>query len=104
MYKIRLYISGQTPRSMRASEALKAILEVNYKDQYCLKIIDLTKNPGIAEEDGIIATPTAVRLIPQPARRIVGDFSNSEKVLAGLGLLDEEGGLLRSNTKKNLIS
>lgn len=86
MYEIKLYVMGQTTRSIKAFEDLKMILEAKHKGQYSLKIIDVMGNPQQAEMDMVFATPTAVRASPPPKKRVVGDLSKCENVLAGLGL------------------
>jgi len=86
MYEFRLYVSGKTPRSLQAIETLSGILETGVREGYTLDVIDLREEPGMAEADKIFATPTVVKLRPDPARRIVGDLSDKEKVLTGLAL------------------
>ena len=86
MYELRIYVSGKAPRSLQAIETLRVILETSVREGYTLDVIDLREEPGMAEADKIFATPTAVKLRPEPARRIVGDFSDKEKVLTGLAL------------------
>ena len=90
MKKIRLYVIGKTPRSVKAIEDLKTILEDEFKDQYSLEVLDIFENPGLAEEDKILATPTVIKLLPLPIRKIVGDLSDREKVLLGLDLITEK--------------
>jgi len=90
MKKIRLYVIGQTPRSVKAIEDLKTTLEDEFKDQYALEVIDIFENPELAEEDKILATPTVIKLLPAPIRKIVGDLSDREKVLLGLDLRTKE--------------
>ena len=88
MYTIRLYVVGKTHRSVKAIEDLRAILDDEIKAQgdYFLDVVDILKNPELAEDDKIIATPTAMKLLPPPLAKIIGDFSNREKVLLGLDL------------------
>jgi circadian clock protein KaiB len=86
MYELRFYVSGKTPRSLQAIETLSGILETGVREGYTLDVIDLREEPGMAEADKVFATPTAVKLRPDPARRIVGDLSDKEKVLTGLAL------------------
>jgi circadian clock protein KaiB len=89
-YILKLYVAGNTPNSVRALRTLKAILEEEFKGVYALKVIDVLKNPQLAEEDKILATPTLAKVLPLPIRKIIGDLSDREKVLIGLDLLYEE--------------
>ncbi|MFM7674201.1 MAG: circadian clock protein KaiB [Synechococcus sp.] len=89
-YILKLYVAGNTPNSMRALRTLRNILESDFKGVYALKVIDVLKNPQLAEEDKILATPTLSKILPPPVRRIIGDLSDREKVLIGLDLLYEE--------------
>jgi len=86
MNKLRLYVVGRTPKAAKAFEDLKALLENDFKDQYSLEVIDILENPQLAEDDKILATPTAVKILPQPVRKVIGDLSSSEKILVGLDL------------------
>lgn len=86
-YVLKLYVTGQTPNSLRAIQNLKNILQEDIKDIYELKIIDVQKNPQLAEDEKILATPTLSRVLPLPVRRIIGDLSNKDKVLLGLDLV-----------------
>ena len=81
---LRLYIAGQTPRSIRAFANLKAICEEHLKGRYRIEVIDLIQNPQLAAGDQILAVPTLVRLLPEPVRKIIGDLSNTDRVLVGL--------------------
>ena len=83
---LRLYIAGQTPKSVTALANLKKICEEHMQGQYRIEIIDLMENPHLARQDQIVAIPTLVRELPQPIRRIIGDLSNTPKVLVGLDL------------------
>lgn len=85
-YILRLYITGTTSRSVLAISNLKKICEEYLEGQYELEVIDLYKNPLLAKEEQIIAAPTLIKKLPLPFRRIIGDMSNEEKVLAGLDL------------------
>ena len=85
-FKLRLYITGTTPRSERAIANLEKICETDLKDLYDLQIIDVLENPQLAEDEKILATPTLIKDLPPPLKRIIGDLSNSEKVLLGLDL------------------
>ncbi|QDZ39960.1 circadian clock protein KaiB [Euhalothece natronophila Z-M001] len=89
-YVLKLYVAGNTPESVRALNTLKAILEKEFQGVYALKVIDVLKNPQLAEEDKILATPTLAKVLPPPVRKIIGDLSDREKVLIGLDLLYEE--------------
>ena len=86
-YILKLYVTGQTPNSVRAIESLRGILENELSGMYELKIIDVQKNPQLAEEEKILATPTLSRVLPLPVRRIIGDLSDKEKVLLGLDIV-----------------
>lgn len=83
-YSLRLYVAGQTPRSLQALSNLKRICEEHLAGKYRVEVIDLLQKPQLAAGDQILAIPTLVRAIPKPARRIIGDLSNTEKVLVGL--------------------
>ena len=83
-YDLRLYVAGQTPRSLQALSNLKKICEEHLAGNYRVEIIDLLKKPQLAAGDQILAIPTLVRAIPKPARKIIGDLSNVERVLVGL--------------------
>jgi len=86
VYDLRLYVAGQTQKSMEAFENLKKIAEEHLKGRYKIEVIDLVKNPKLARGDQIIATPTLVRKLPEPIRKIIGDLSNKERVLVGLDI------------------
>jgi len=83
-YDLRLYVAGQTPRSLQALNNLKRICEEHLAGHYRIEIIDLLQKPQLAAGDQILAIPTLVRAIPKPARKIIGDLSNVERVLVGL--------------------
>ncbi len=83
-YDLRLYVAGQSPRSMQALSNLKKICEEHLAGMYRVEIIDLLKKPQLAAGDQILAIPTLVRTIPKPMRKIIGDLSNTERVLVGL--------------------
>jgi len=85
-YVLRLYVAGQTPRSQLAIKNLKAICEQYLSDHYQLEVIDLYQQPQLAEGDQIVAVPTLIKSLPEPMRRIIGDLSNTEKVIVGLDL------------------
>ena len=86
-YELRLYVAGQTPRSVAALTNLKRICETHLAGQYRIEVIDLVKNPQLAAGDQILAVPTLVRKFPQPIKKIIGDLSNEERVLVGLDLV-----------------
>lgn len=85
-WNLRLYVAGQTPRSMTAFQNLKNICEEYLKGKYHIEVIDLMENPTLARGDQILAIPTLVRKLPQPIRKIIGDLSNTERVLVGLDI------------------
>jgi circadian clock protein KaiB len=85
-WNLRLYIAGRTPKSITAFENLKKICEEHLQGQYHIEIIDLLKQPQLAKGDQILAVPTLVRLLPEPIKKIIGDLSNTERVLVGLDL------------------
>jgi circadian clock protein KaiB len=90
-YDLRLYVAGQTPRSLQALANLKRICEEHLEGNYRVEIIDLLKKPQLAAGDQILAIPTLVRTIPKPARKIIGDLSNTERVLVGLDVRPIQG-------------
>jgi circadian clock protein KaiB len=85
-WELKLYVAGQTAKSLLAFANLKRICEENLKGQYDIDVIDLLKHPQLAEGDQILALPTLVRRLPEPVRKIIGDLSNGERVLVGLDL------------------
>jgi circadian clock protein KaiB len=85
-WDLRLYVAGQTNRAVAAFENLRKICEDHLPGQYRIEVIDLLKNPQLAKGDQILAVPTLVRKLPQPVRKIIGDLSNTERVLVGLDL------------------
>jgi len=89
-WELRLYVAGQTPKSMAAFANLKKICEEHLAGQYHIKVIDLLKQPQLASGDQILAIPTLVRKIPVPIRKIIGDLSNTERVLVGLDLREQK--------------
>ena len=91
IYTLRLYIAGQTPRSVAALANLKEICEEHLAGRYTLEVVDLLENPQLARGDQILAIPTLVRKLPLPMRRIIGDLSNTERVLVGLDLRSKIG-------------
>ncbi len=85
-WDLRLYVAGQTPRSLTAFRNLKRLCEEHLKGQYQIEVIDLLENPKLAQGDQILAIPTLVRKLPEPVRKIIGDLSDTERVLVGLDL------------------
>jgi circadian clock protein KaiB len=85
-WELRLYVAGKTARAITAFTNLKKICEEHMKDKYRIEIIDLLKNPQLAKGDQILAVPTLVRKLPEPVRKIIGDLSNTDRVLVGLDL------------------
>ena len=85
-FVLRLYVAGQSPKCMRAFTNLKRICEEHLADRYRIEIIDLLQNPQLARGDQILAVPTLVRQLPEPVKKIIGDLSNTERVLVGLDL------------------
>lgn len=88
LYVLKLYVSGLTPRSTEAVAKLKAICEEHLSGRYELEVIDLFQQPALANTEQIIATPTLIKKLPLPLRRLVGDLSNTERVLRGLNLFE----------------
>jgi circadian clock protein KaiB len=86
LWELRLYVAGQSPKSITAFANLKKICEEKLAGKYSIEVIDLTKNPQLAKGDQILAIPTLVRKLPEPIRKIIGDLSNTEQVLVGLNL------------------
>ncbi|MEM5786477.1 MAG: circadian clock protein KaiB [Syntrophobacteraceae bacterium] len=85
-YVLRLYITGHTPRSLRAIENLRSICERELESECDIKIIDALENPQLANEDKVLATPTLIKVLPLPTRRIIGDLSDTKTVLLGLDI------------------
>jgi circadian clock protein KaiB len=86
LWHLRLYVAGQTPKSLAAFSNLKRICEDHLKNHYHIEVIDLLAQPQLSEGDQILAIPTLVRKLPQPIRKIIGDLSDTERVLVGLDL------------------
>ena len=86
VWNLRLYVAGQTPKSSRAFANLKAVCDEHLKGRYRIELIDLRKNPQLARGDQIVAIPTLVRRLPLPLRTVVGDLSNTVRLLVGLDL------------------
>jgi circadian clock protein KaiB len=86
VWELRLYVAGQTPKSLTAFANLKKLCEAHLAGRYKIEVIDLLKQPQLAMGDQIVAIPTLVRKLPEPLRKIVGDLSNTERALVGLQL------------------
>ena len=89
-WELRLYVAGQTPRSIAAFANLKKICEEHLAGEYHIEVIDLLKKPQLASGDQILAIPTLVRKLPEPIRKIIGDLSYTERVLVGLNLREQK--------------
>ncbi len=87
-WRLRLYVAGQTPKSVTAFANLKRICEQHLGGSYSIEVVDLMENPQLAKGDQIFAVPTLVRQLPPPVKKIIGDLSNTERVLVGLDLQD----------------
>ena len=85
-WELRLYVAGQTPKSLAAFANLKKICEEHLKGKYHIEVVDLLKNPQLAGGDQILAIPTLVRKLPEPIKKIIGDLSNTLRVLVGLDI------------------
>lgn len=85
-WNLRLYVAGQTPRSLMAFANLKRFCEEQLAGRYQIEVVDLLKRPELAEGDQVVALPTLVRKLPEPIKRIVGDLSNTERVMVGMDL------------------
>jgi len=85
-WELRLYVAGQTPKSVLALKNITKYCREHLEGRYSIEVIDLLKNPQLAEGDQIFAIPTLVRKVPEPLRKIIGDLSNEEKVLVGLNI------------------
>ena len=90
VWKLRLYVAGQSPKSILALSNLKKLCEKRLKGRYQIEVIDLLENPQMARGNQIVALPTLVRELPQPVRQIIGDLSNTDRVLVGLALQKAE--------------
>jgi len=90
IWELRLYVAGQTPKSLAAFANLKKICEEHLAGQYHIEVIDLLKKPQLASGDQILAIPTLVRKLPAPIRKIIGDLSDTERVLVGLNLREQK--------------
>jgi len=85
-WTLKLYVAGQSPKSVTAFKNLKKICEQHLKGMYEIKIIDLLENPQLGKGDQILAIPTLIRQLPEPVKKIIGDLSNEERVLVGLDI------------------
>lgn len=85
-YRLQLYVTGSSPRSLKAISNLKKICEEHLQGNYDLEVIDMYKNPTVARDEQIIAAPTLIKRLPAPLRRFVGDLSNTQKLLTGLDI------------------
>jgi circadian clock protein KaiB len=86
VFELRLYVAGQSPRSVRALENLRRVCDEHLAGRYHVEVIDLLVNPALARGDEIVAVPTLVRKLPEPIRKIIGDLSDTDRVLVGLQL------------------
>ncbi len=91
IWELRLYVAGQTPKSLAAFANLKKLCEEHLAGKYRIEVIDLIENPRLARGDQILAIPTLVRKLPEPVKKIIGDLSNTERVLVGLDLRPVSG-------------
>lgn len=91
-WHLRLYVAGQTPKSLAAFANLKRICEERLQGRYVIEVIDLLEKPQLAEGDQIIAIPTLVRRLPPPIRKLIGDLSNTQRVLVGLDIQPQSSG------------
>ncbi|HET7570387.1 MAG TPA: circadian clock KaiB family protein [Gammaproteobacteria bacterium] len=85
-YHLRLYVAGQTEKSVAALANLRKLCEAHLEGRYTIEVVDLTQNPQLAAGDQILALPTLVRRLPPPLKKIIGDLSNTERVLVGLDI------------------
>lgn len=92
-WRLKLYVAGQTPRSVAAIANLRRICEENVAGRYTIEVIDLIERPQLARDDQIFAIPTLVRQIPVPMRKIIGDLSDTERVLVGLQIIPAQAKL-----------
>jgi circadian clock protein KaiB len=90
VWNLRLYVAGQTPKSIEAFTNLKEICETHLKGKYRIEVVDLVENPELAKNDQILAIPTLVRKLPEPMKKIIGTLANEEKVLVGLEIKTEK--------------
>jgi circadian clock protein KaiB len=88
-YQLRLFVTGATPRSLRAIESIKQLCESRLNGRYELEVVDLYQQPALAKQEQIVAAPTLIKLLPLPLRRLIGDLSDNERILAGLELIPQ---------------
>ena len=88
-WELRLYVAGQTPKSLRAFANLKKICETQLRGKYRITVIDVLANPELARADQIVAIPTLIRKLPPPIKRLIGDLSNKERTLVGLEIVPQ---------------
>jgi circadian clock protein KaiB len=88
---LKLYVTGKTPRSERAIANLRRICEVDLNGEYEMVVVDVLERPQLAEDERILATPTLVKMLPPPLKRVIGDLSDTERVLLGLDIRGEVG-------------
>ena len=91
-YLLRLFVTGTTPRSLRAIQNIRAICEEKLLGRYRLEVIDIYQHPDLVKPEQVVVTPTLVRKLPLPMRRLIGDLSNTDQVLVGLDLIPKGGG------------
>jgi circadian clock protein KaiB len=91
IWNLRLYVAGQTPKSITAFANLKKICEEHLEGKFSIEVIDLLKNPRLAKGDQIVALPTLVRKLPEPIKKIIGDLADTERVLVGLDIRPVQG-------------
>ena len=88
VYILRLYVTGSTPRSIRAIRNLTQLCQEHLAGRYVLEVIDLYQHPGLAQSEDIIAAPTLLKKLPLPVQKLIGDLSNEQQLVAGLGLME----------------
>lgn len=103
-WELRLYVAGLTPNSLKAFANLKKICEEHLAGKYQIEVIDLLENPTLARGDQILAIPTLVRKLPEPVKKIIGDLSNTERVLVGLDLRPKSVGKNRNTTTEKAFN
>lgn len=91
VFELRLYVAGQTAKAVRAFENLRRICEEHLEGRYSIEVVDLLEDPQLGRGDQILALPTLVRRLPEPIKKIIGDLSNTERVLVGLDLRERGG-------------
>jgi circadian clock protein KaiB len=92
-FELRLYVAGQTPKAQRAFANLRKICDEHLAGRYSIEVVDLLEDPQLGKGDQILALPTLVRRLPAPIKKIIGDLSNTERVLVGLDLRQRQKGL-----------